>query len=66
MSEFGDKEEVSVRLASTDPYSVVSQQNVDASGVRMGGIQMGVNYTVSVRERTPTRRRETLTFVACE
>lgn len=55
-----------MRLASTDPYSVVSQQNVDASGVRMGGIQMGVNYTVSVRERTPTRRRETLTFVACE
>ncbi|KAK8375597.1 hypothetical protein O3P69_008418 [Scylla paramamosain] len=64
VSEFGGEEEVSVRLASTDPYSVVAQRRVPASGVRFGGIQLGVNYTVSVREVNPLRRRETLTLLA--
>ena len=66
MSEFGDKEEVSMRLASTDPYSVVAQMRVPASGVRFGGIQLGVNYTVSVREVQPLRRWEALTLLACK
>ena len=66
VSEFGAEEEVSVRLATTDPYSVISQRRVPAKGVRWGGIQLGVNYTVSVREVTPTRRREALTLLACK
>ncbi|MPC10630.1 Adhesion G protein-coupled receptor L3 [Portunus trituberculatus] len=64
VSEFSGEEEISVRLAITNPYAVVAQRRVPASGVRFGGIQLGVNYTVSVREVQPLRRREALTLLA--
>lgn len=67
VAEFGEEDDVMLEITNaTLPEEPMHRRTIKAVGATFDGLKIGETYSVSVKEHGNMRRKENVTFPACE